>query len=248
MVLIIIALAAVSVYSYETSSGTIAGLQTTVTSQQAQISQQIGQLAADQSKISNLTGTVSSLRTQVSSLQTQVNVDDEEIAALEQAGVNANMTIDSLTSQISSLESTVTSLNSQITSLNAQIATLDTQLSAEEAIVTNLQAFISLANLALASTTATNLVPVAQVSVAANGAQEYSFQSSGTGGYLLVGIQDSTSNSTTVSLKGTDSPIVVGSSGVAAFVVAPTTPYLLSVYSGGNTSFTATVSAWYFHD
>jgi len=248
LVLVIIILAAVSVYNYESSAGSIAGLQTTVTSQQTQINQQIQQLAAGQSKIANLTSTISSLTTQVSSLQNQVNTDNAQITKLEEAGANANVTIESLTSQVSSLESSVSSLNSEISSLNAQITTLSTQLVAEEAMVSNLESFISIADLALTSSTATNLVSDAQISVPANGAQNYNFQSVLAGGYLLVGIENSTSKLTTVSLKGTDSPVVVGNSGVAAFFVTPSTPYLLSVYSGDNSSFTAVFSAWYFHN
>lgn len=247
MILVIIILGAGAAFYYFESTGTIDGLNQTVSSQQTLISSQRSQLTADQNKVANLTATISSLRSQVSSLQAQVNVDNAKISALEHSGAQANATIASLESQISSLNTNVSALNAQISALNGQIATLNGQLAYEEQAVAQLESVLGLVDLALASSQSQAITTGEIISVTAGTQATKVFTTAATGGYLLVGIQASTSNHTTLALRFGD-PLSVGSNGVGAFVLAGSTTYTLEVYDYFNSSFSATLSVWYFHN
>jgi len=234
-------------YYYFESSGTVNGLNQTISSQQTQIDSQVQQLAIDQARISNYTSTISSLRSQVTALQSQVNVDQAKITRLTQQAADANMTISSLTSQISTLESNITGLDTQISALNDQIQALNSQLAATQTQVTQLEGTLSVLNSALAASTAQLLDSNDAFSVPAGSQKTLQFTTGANGGFLLIGILSSSSANTTVSVKTPNDPVNVGRSGVAAFTLAGSSLYTVYIYDTNNQSFSATLNAWYFH-
>ena len=251
MVLVIVVLAALFAYSYAESSGTISGLNETVTSQQNQLSAQMLQLASAQDKVTNLTRTASSLKTQVTTLQSQVNSDEAMVISLTEKDTQANATIGSLTSQISSLDSNITSLDTQITSLNNQITSVNAQLATEQNEVVQLRSTINLMDSALASSTAQPVYSDDNFTVGAGGQESLTLGSTAAGGFVLVGLKSSTSNSTMVTIKSGDSgsslPTDLGAAGVTGFSLGANASYTISFYSMGNSGFSATVNIWYFH-
>ncbi len=251
MILIIVALAAGFGYYYYESSGTINGLNQTVSSQQSQLSEEMTQLAVAQEKVSNLTKTVSTLNSEVVSLQSMVNADEAQIATLTLHGTQANTTIGSLTAQISTLDSNITSLNAQIAGLNNQIAGLNSQIASEEGVVSQLQSTIRVVNSALGSSTAQLVYSNDSFSVGAGGMKSLTFSSTSAGGFVVVGVISSTSGNTTITIKSVDggslSPVNVGRTGVTGFALAASTSYTVNFYDLNNGAFSANVNVWYFH-
>jgi peptidoglycan hydrolase CwlO-like protein len=236
---VLIVLAAASGYYYFESSGSIGNLNQTVTSQGSQITIQMEQLGADQAKITNLTGTISTLRTEVDSKET-------EITSLMISYSQANTSIASLTSQVGTLDSNITALETQISDLNTEISQMNASLLAAESQASQLESVMGLVNSALSSSEAQAIETNDTFSVAAGAKETVPFTPTANG-FLLVGVQASTSTNTTVSIAGTDAPFSVGSSGIAVFAVDGGIPYTISVYDGNGGGFSATMNVWYFH-
>jgi hypothetical protein len=110
---------------------------------------------------------------------------------------------------------------------------------------------MNLVDSALGTSTAQKVYSNDSFTVATGGLENLKVNSTAAGGFILASVESSTSDNTTVTIKSADGgssrPIDLGRAGLIAFALAASTVYTISIYDGGNSSFSATVNVWYFH-
>ena len=121
-IVVIVLLAGALGYFYVTSSGTIASLNSTVSSQNGVISAQASTISAQSASIGGLQSTVTAQASSISGLQAN-------ITAYAQLKAELRAMIAQDTSEIASLNGTVAADAAQINSLNQQIATANSMIS-----------------------------------------------------------------------------------------------------------------------
>jgi peptidoglycan hydrolase CwlO-like protein len=250
LVAIIILVAAFGYY-YEQSSNATFSLSQTISSQSSQLVLRAAQVAADDSKMDNLTSTVHSLQSRVASLQSQVRTDEANISSLIAESAQANTTITSLDSKITSLTKQVSVLNSQIAGLNGRIAAYQSQIATLQLQVRQFQDLIESVDGALAEPTAQLLYSNANLSVGTGSEKNLTFTATSNGGVFLVAISSSTSSNTTIYCEGEPAqigvkPVNVGSSGIAACTPEEGDTFTIQIYDQNLYSLSAAVNIWYF--